>query len=292
MRKPNLFIVGAQKSGTTWLHRQLSFHPETFMSHPKELFFFSKRRDYAAEMDDYLAHFADAKDHQKILGESSTSYFWIKDPSSPWCGCPKPPKSPAELICKYIGTDIKIIITLRNPIDRAVSAFYHHWRSNRVTNSDRLSEIGSKFGVIDIGMYHHHLQAWLQHLERGKMQILHFENDIKDNPQSTLESLFAFLGIDQSFQIPDKEALIAKRYGGDESRYRSLVEHRFFDYNINHTGLTLAKHQDAPIVTFDELRWLRDIYEPDIQLLCSDLGWDAKEWLDLPEQLEASVNNA
>src|SRR5215208_1272534 len=82
-RRPNLFIIGAPKSGTTSLHRYLQEHPQIYMSRTKEPGYFApdvegSRSDLLFKHPDaepeYLALFANAT-NQKWVGESSTTYL-------------------------------------------------------------------------------------------------------------------------------------------------------------------------------------------------------------------------
>jgi hypothetical protein len=81
MPKPNFFIVGAPKSGTTALSEYLRKHPNVFMSTPKELHFFSKdipKYSVAASEDEYLKYFEDASESQWAIGEASVFYMYSK----------------------------------------------------------------------------------------------------------------------------------------------------------------------------------------------------------------------
>src|SRR3989304_4316577 len=127
-RKPNLFIVGAPKAGTTALHYFLKQHPDIFMSQMKELRFFSKDvQEHDEELyqkstkrfpslytnrffklrseQDYLRHFK-GRTTEKIAGESSPGYFHSK--------------VAAKEIHKF-NPDAKIIMIIREPIDRVYS---------------------------------------------------------------------------------------------------------------------------------------------------------------------------
>jgi hypothetical protein len=70
--RPNLFIVGAMRSGTTSLHAYLGLHPEIFMSVPKEPSYFVKEMNLAKGQEWYLGLFA-AAGKAKVIGESSAS---------------------------------------------------------------------------------------------------------------------------------------------------------------------------------------------------------------------------
>src|SRR4029078_338240 len=81
--RPNLFIVGAPRSGTTALHAYLSTHPDVFMSDPKEPMYWADdlpgamRSSHApvATLDEYLALFAKAEPRHRVIGEASPIYL-------------------------------------------------------------------------------------------------------------------------------------------------------------------------------------------------------------------------
>ena len=105
-RKPDFFIVGAPKCGTTSMYHYLRQHDQIFMPDEKEPHYFGedlkKRPDkFIDNEDEYLNLFKDAKPDQK-LGEASTFYLYSKS---------------ASREIKEYNPDAKIIIMLRNPID-------------------------------------------------------------------------------------------------------------------------------------------------------------------------------
>lgn len=109
MRKPDFFIVGAPKSGTTALYRYLRPHPDIFMPSSKELHYFGSDLDIrfgaTRKEDDYLAHFRQAKDEKRV-GEASVWYLYSQ-------------KAAAEIYTFCPAA--RIIIMLRNPVDMLYS---------------------------------------------------------------------------------------------------------------------------------------------------------------------------
>ena len=115
MKKPNTFIVGKPKSGTSALHFFLEKHPEVFMCNPKEPRYFCSdfikqsndhygKRDpyfYFQTQEEYLKLFEDAKD-EKIVGEGSVIYMYSKE---------------SEQRIYDFNKDAKIIIMIREPVD-------------------------------------------------------------------------------------------------------------------------------------------------------------------------------
>lgn len=123
MKKPNLFIVGQPKSGTTALHQFLGQHPEIFMSSVKEPHYFcpdfhsesdqyydSCRFFYFREESEYLQLFAKVKD-EKVAGESSTNYLYSQVAASQ---------------IHQFNPEAKIIIVLREPAKFLYSLHSHY----------------------------------------------------------------------------------------------------------------------------------------------------------------------
>jgi hypothetical protein len=111
MTKPNFFIIGAPKCGTTSLASWLAEHPNVFMSPVKEPNFFNtdmkKHRNFTHK--EYNQLFANAESHHFRVGEASSNYLYSKDA--------------VPNILDYVdnSSDVKFIVSIRNPIDMAVS---------------------------------------------------------------------------------------------------------------------------------------------------------------------------
>lgn len=109
-RKPNFFIVGAPKSGTTAMDKYLSDHPDIFMA-PKEPHFFARdllpEGDRCLDPESYARRFDGAGD-EKVVGESSVFYLYSKD---------------AAHLIKAFSPDARILIHLHEPVE--VAALYH-----------------------------------------------------------------------------------------------------------------------------------------------------------------------
>tara|TARA_Y100000310_G_C20657952_1_gene803026 strand:- start:483 stop:1373 length:891 start_codon:yes stop_codon:yes gene_type:complete len=116
MSKPNLFIVGAPKCGTTSLYRYLSEHPDIKMSTPKEPGYFAS--DFPGswmvkDKDEYLSLF---KGKEKVKGDASTVYLYSET---------------ALKNIKKFDKNAKIVVMLRNPVD-----LVHSFHSQLYTNLD------------------------------------------------------------------------------------------------------------------------------------------------------------
>lgn len=112
MNKPNFFIVGAPKCGTTALSTYLGSHPDVFFAEEKEPHFFSTDMpDYTKthDLDKYLKNFESDSANVKCIGEGSTWYMFSK--------------VAIENILEF-NDEAKIIAMVRNPIDMAESLYY------------------------------------------------------------------------------------------------------------------------------------------------------------------------
>lgn len=178
--KPNFIGIGVQKCATSWLYRILEDHPQAYVSQPKEINFFSKY--YECGYQWYESKFKNGE-NAKAMGEFSPSYF---------CNYSIP-----EKIYAY-DPNIKLIITLRDPIRRAFSQHIHNIRIGHVKGPDFSFETGLKNNptYIDQSRYGIHLDRWFNVFPRNQFLILFQENIIANEAESA-RSLYNFLNINQ-----------------------------------------------------------------------------------------------
>lgn len=184
---PNLIVIGAQKAGTSSLHRYLRFHPQISMSTPKELnFFTSPRWNWGKGVAWYESHFTDPA---PVRGESSPSYTTY----------PHETGIPERMHAVVPGASL--IYLVRDPIDRMVSQYVH----DRANGYEK-RPIEEAFSGPDLedsryltqGRYHLQL---LQYLERYPLEriLVVAQEDLLRHRARTLRRVFAFLDIDPSF---------------------------------------------------------------------------------------------
>lgn len=206
-RKPNLFIVGAAKSGTYSMHRILNQHPQIYMSAIKEPVFFNKfeRFDQIQEEDiqEYIRGFFSHVKDELYIGESSVDYL-----ISPNC---------AEIIHEF-NPDAKIIIILRNPVQRAISGYKMMLRDRRTTKSfdEALQE---KDILTRKGLYYQDVKRYIDTFGRDAVKIYIFEEMVR-GMDSVFKDLCTFLGVsDFSFDCSKKYNIKGKI---DNSVYAKL----------------------------------------------------------------------
>lgn len=176
--KPNYIGIGAQKCASTWVHRILEDHPEAGVSEPKELDFFSYH--YGSGFRWYEKHFKNS-DNKQAIGEISPSYF--HDPLAP------------ARAASY-NHRFRVIVTLRDPVERAYSNHLHELRLGHCPPDLMDFEAGltNNPGYLDQSRYATHLKRWLACFPRDQILIL-LQEEIKQNPDEQAKCVYEFLGI-------------------------------------------------------------------------------------------------
>jgi hypothetical protein len=219
---PNFFVAGAPKAGTTSFYHRLDSHPQIFMSPIKEPCYFASElrfenfsrewqaqlkreneslREYlrgpmtskrfggpVADWEDYLSLFQNARG-EKAIGEASVSYLW-----SP---------TAARNIAACIP-DAKIILVLRNPVDRAFSQYLQAVSSGLVRSSFRerseagVNSQGTEFGVLhpflEFGLYYEQVKRYLDLFPRENI-LIHIYEQMRGKPEEAMARTFQFLGV-------------------------------------------------------------------------------------------------
>lgn len=196
---PDFLVIGTARGGSTSLYDILSRHPDVIPARKKELRFLSL--SYGRGLLWYRSNFPILKRlRRKITGEASPDY--LEHPLSP--------KRAFEIL-----PDVKIVVLLRNPIDRAFS--HYHWVRNKgdesldfgdaVENEDKrlASEMDivmrggyswehQRHAYLREGRYAEQLERWFHYYDRERMLIIKSEDYFAD-PQAECEKVFRFLGI-------------------------------------------------------------------------------------------------
>lgn len=273
MAKPNLIVIGAQKSGTTWLHNRLGRHPDVFMSETKELNYFQGGEEEVedARVQQYFRNFEKAGTH-KIMGESSPNYFWAYDPQLPQR------KNIPRNIRATLGEDLKLIAILRNPVARAISAYFHQCRMGRINVGETLIDsLKRKLGIGTMGEYDKQLEVWSEFYGRENFLFLCFD-DVSLRPEALLEDVCNWAEL-ASGKMPAPEARTrSDNPGGD----LSLTETGITMTNIknallsNKVGVALMEDH-PPMVRFEEIAELETYFTETYAFVRDVLGITAWE---------------
>lgn len=278
---PNFLIIGTQKGGTTWLHENLKRHPQIFLPNgKKELEFFSYYHKKIADhgLGDYLKHFNQFENlisskKPKAIGEATPSYFWSINPQRQWS---KPPnkyfnRHIPQSVYDLLGAKVKLIICLRNPVHRAISAYFHHIKRDRIDyRTQSILDVGHLHGIIDMGFYAQHLNAWLSRFNLRNFKVLIYEKDIKQNKQQTIIDICEFLRIDHQL-FPTAANL--NQYHNQGLKYKLTEEGAFLFLPDN--------EQPQLVVSPEEIAQLKQIYAEDAAALQDILNLDLSEFWQL-----------
>jgi hypothetical protein len=193
-RLPTFLIIGTQKSATRWLRYNLGRHPEVFTPEVSEVSFFDV--NYDKGLDWYRSHFV-GSDDATAVGESTPGYtMWTRNPAR----CAK--RIHAEL------PDARLLAILRNPVDRAYSAFIHHQKMGRIAPETDLIEfvrgldIGTeRLGIISGGWYAQSLAPYLDRFDEDQVLIV-LNDDVVADERATFALAAKHVGVDPGFTPP------------------------------------------------------------------------------------------
>ncbi|WP_406720445.1 sulfotransferase [Thioclava litoralis] len=275
MKLPDFLILGAQKAGCTWIYDCLKQHPEVFMPKAVELLYFNKP-DFADKKlrEAYEAHFTEA-DNFKRVGEKTPGYFWTTDRAR---SKTQPPSNHnADIpgaVEAVLGNNVDFIVSLRHPVWRAISAFGHHVKRERIPQNHTLKMSANSLGILDIGFYGAHLAAWAERVGIDRIEVLIFEDDIIRDPVTGFKKICKFLNIDEEF-LPPKLS--------EPSNAGSRRE-------IDPLGISVKGH--PLLISADDIEFLLDAYEEDMSRLKTILGRAIHSWDEETAKLRAWCDNA
>ena len=180
---PNFLIIGAQKAATTFLARRLEEHPDIYLAVQKEIHYFNHKFEKES-LAWYESHFSDWSGQQAI-GEATPGYL-------------NHPHAPAR-IKSTLPADIKFIASLRHPVDRAYSAFWHYMIRGRIPEGTDFRTFfleRNDFGLRSRGEYFTHLNNYFGCFPRQNFLIFVYEEDLKQHSETALQTCLEFLTVD------------------------------------------------------------------------------------------------
>ncbi len=207
--------VGGLRCATTWISQCLREHPNICMAPTKELHYFSQRYDRG--IDWYLSNFKNCKNGM-IKGEFSTSYLYSDNA--------------AKRIYNFCP-NVKIIVSLRNPIERMISHYKYFVRYNYINIDLPIKEaIKVKQVLLDWSLYYKYLKPFYEYFGNENV-LIYFVEDIKDDPQKFTRVLYSRIGVSSDFVPSVVKKYVSKgivpKIGGLEN-----FRKRFFYYLIDH----------------------------------------------------------
>ena len=241
---PNFIIIGSSKSGTLAIHNYLLQHPDIDYS-PRNIHFFEYV--YSDKISWYKSHFP-TKLHKSLVKTIHKRKCLIGEHTATYLHHPLVPQRVKDSI-----PDVKLIISLRNPIDRAYSNYHHHVREGyekRTFEEAVFSEIKRieiikdnnklqiknpnfsnyvAFNYLRHGTYVDKIENWLKKFSREQLCIIE-NSDLSKNPQQVIDKLFVFLGLSR-FKLKQEERWNVGKYKEMREATRKILVDFFKPYN-------------------------------------------------------------
>jgi len=203
MSLPNFICLGAAKSGTTTLYDILRQHPEMYIPSFKEPHFFDIPENYKNGIDWYKKNYY-RNALAKVIADFTPSYFFEKE-------APK-------RIFDHLGKDVKFIVLLRHPVDRAYSHYLHSIRDEHEdlsfidslisekerlqtfeTEGDYLSYLRNSYSLQ--GQYGDMLERYLKYYSLKNFLFIHFEEEFIEKRNQTIQKVLHFLQIKNDVKL-------------------------------------------------------------------------------------------
>lgn len=276
---PNFLIIGAMKAGSTSLARYLGAHPQVFMAPCKEVHFFD--RNYDRGISWYAEHFLSAADDESAVGEATPNYLYLPEALSRMAGA---------------VPQAKLVVILRNPVDRAYSHYWHEKARGRESLDFRRAieaepkrlktadvEIRTHFSYLDQGRYLGQLKVLTRHFPRENLFIV-LSEELAADPESAVRSVCRFIGVPED--VPDN---VGRTYNAHIS-FRSLKVRKLAhvlasggpleSFLARVVGRLNTRRGPYPSMDQKLRRTLTDYYEEDNRALASWLGRDLSSWME------------
>ncbi len=277
---PNFFIVGAPKAGTTSLREYLIQHPEIFMSAKKEPKFFCSQEyrgpkifGHITNKEDYLKIFKNAK-NEKIIGEATARYL-------------SDPQAPSKI--HQVSPHAKILISLRDPVERAFSNYLMYRYNTRIIKSSLNDEIKNYLenGLkdkkphigLETGFYFEGVKKYLKFFGDKQVKIIIFEEWTK-NAKNTIKDILKFLEVNTSY---DFDEVVRNPFTVTSSTFSKKILWSKSIKKIADVALSnsikkslkekfLQKNQSKPKMSSKDRELLIKLYRDDVEKLKKMLG--------------------
>jgi len=300
MKLPNFIIIGAAKAGTSSLHYYLQQHPEIYMSPVKETNFLALEgedlkyngpdqginKTSITTLKEYQKQF-NLVDKERAIGEASPIYL--------------DSKKAIYNINKYVP-EAKMIVILRNPIERAFSSYSHLLREDLETFSFKEAlnkeqeRINQKWSHLyyykQKGFYYKYLKRYYESFDRNRIKVYLYE-DLDRNTLRLVQDIFQYLEVESSFVpnltrknvsgIPQSKFIynLFKKKNIIKSSFKPLFP-KTVRRNLN-DFVTRKTLKPKPVMDFDTKQYLLNLYRQDILGLQNLLDRDLSDWLIINE---------
>ena len=286
--EPDFIGIGMRKCGTTWLAKMLAVHPEIGFSKEKEISFFNNvwtlaDKPHKSKLEkEGIGSYEKYFNKGKVIGEWSVTY--ASDPNV------------AKRIKQYFP-NVKILVSLRNPVEKALSFYNFEKYATLSENSKTFEEaIKKRPDYIDGSIYYPQLKRYFDLFPRKNIKVI-LMDDIEKDSRTVIKGLYRFLGVDGSF-VPkdiDEKTTVARKI-----KYKFLFKagktifvlfKKAFPKTLRpYARIVGRKIILKPIIKFSSRplekepmkaktrKYLLEIFQPDIEKTGKLIGRDLSAW--------------
>jgi hypothetical protein len=298
---PDFFVAGAPKAGTTALHAALAQHPELCMSTIKEPKFFLSDGPPPAQggpgdAKTYREHIWRRQDYERLFaaapagalrGESTPFYLYRPD---------------AQLRIRALIPQARLIIVIRDPVERAHSNWAHLWSSGLdpiddfvracAAEDDRVAAGWADFWHYKrIGLYGQQLERLYSVFPREQALVIRYR-ELVDDPPGTLDRICGFLGVRQGVidHVPRENVTAHPDYSRRHQHVSRLLRAASATTARlpGRRGKAMVERLENSLqdgaaprraLTWDQRQALLPYFETDLQLLSEITGDNYESWL-------------
>lgn len=283
---PNFIYIGPDKAGSSWLHEVLIRHEQVFMPDAKDLYFFD--RYYERGLTWYAGQFKGAAPAHRIIGEVCQDYLFHPEA--------------ATRIHESLGDDVRMMVTLRDPVERAFSSYLYMLKQGEHPGTF-LEAVRSRPELLEHGRYATNLQRYFDLFGEDHVFVAVFDDLVAD-PQLFIDELLAWLQIDPMTLPHD---LVDARLPAGKARSAMLARlaRRAADFVRERDGANLVGRvkrsalvqrtlyrplvDDKPVMSAADRAAVLEPLSPEIEWLDQRLGRDLAQrwgWATIPAQRE------
>jgi len=266
---PNFLVIGAPRSGTTWIHENLKRHPQVYVPHVKEVHFFDKK--YEKGMNYYESFFS-GRMVETAIGETTPAYLH---------GAYSSHDIP-RLIRQHLP-DVKLIASLRNPIERVYSRYWNSKAKYAKNASFSFEEkLKDRPEFIMEGFYATQLTRYYENFPKEQILVLLFD-DLVARPIEFMSKIYAFIGVN-----PKVDAGLGSSQINASSGKKRLANSRIMwiaSRSLKYIGLISAAEAirkrnsvEIPPMSPETRRMLLDIYGDENTKLGQLIGRNLDAW--------------
>jgi hypothetical protein len=266
---PRFLIIGAQKSGTSWLHSQLRENPDVFLPENKDFEVdFTKKEELIA----YKKRFENAP-AQALIGDACAAWFWTCRGNDPSTG---QPRNIVDDIHATFGPNIKTIILVREPVNRTISGYLHHLRFKSLSPNVALQHADPALGLLELSRYGFHLQNWL--LRYSPKNVLVTPAPTETDPTSILRNVNNFLELHETTTYTNPRQVIMpglKIIRDKEGVWVDLDAIDFSEHKLT---------RKVPVKSWNDRTFACLISAEEISWVASQLTEDTRHFLNLAKK--------